>query len=89
MSESVHTEEQGLQIVNGQEVILQPSKKVRKPRKKMEQVDGVEKKKRVHQWTDKTRAAFEKCRAARIANIAKRKEAQSKSSNVAEPVAES
>lgn len=89
MSESVHTEEQGLQIVNGQEVILQPSKKARKPRKKMEQVDGVEKKKRVHQWTDKTRAAFEKCRAARIANIAKRKEAQSQSSNVAEPVAES
>lgn len=76
MSESVHNEEQGLQVVNGEEVILQPSKKVRKSKKKMEQVEGVEKKKRAHQWTDKTRAAFEKCRAARLANIEKRKQKQ-------------
>jgi len=66
-------QQSGLQVVDGKEVILEPSKKSRRS-KKLEQVGGVEKKKRTHTWTDKTRAAFDKCRAARLANIEKRKQ---------------
>jgi hypothetical protein len=64
----------GLQVVNGEEVVLEPKKKSRKSKaEKLDAALGGEKKKRQHVWTDKTRAAFEKCRAARLANIEKRK----------------
>lgn len=64
----------GLQVVNGEEVVLEPKKKSRKSKaEKLDQAMGGEKKKRQHTWTEKTRAAFEKCRAARLANIEKRK----------------
>ena len=73
--EHVQVEEpSGLQIQDGKEVILS-KKKERKPRqKKAEILEGAEKKKRVHVWTDSKKAAFEKCRAARLKNIAERKQ---------------
>lgn len=88
MSESQQT---GMQIVNGEEVIVLKSKKPRKPRASSE--EKLEKKKRVHVWTDKTRAAFEKCRAVRLANIEKKKqskpsEPQKEKEIISEPVPE-
>lgn len=78
-------EQTGLQVVNGEEVILQPKKKSRKS--KAEKLEQVVKTKRAHQWTDKTRAAFEKCREARLKNIEKRKlEKQMQAEQVKEPV---
>lgn len=68
MSESQQT---GLQIVNGEETIISKPKRSRKIRVSSE--EKLEKKKRVHIWTDKTRAAFDKCRAVRLANIEKKK----------------
>jgi hypothetical protein len=75
----------GLQVVNGEEVILAP-KSSRKPRKpKANAQEKLEKKKRVHVWTDKTRAAFEKCRAARSANIEKKKQEKQESKEQEKP----
>lgn len=61
----------GLQIEDGKEVIVK--KKVGRKQKEPKPL-GEEKKKRVHVWTDLKKAAFEKCRAARLKNIAERKE---------------
>jgi hypothetical protein len=81
-------QQSGLQVVDGKEVILEPSKKSRRS-KKLEQVGGVvpEKKKRTHTWTDKTRAAFDKCRAARLANIEKRKQEKALAGSASAPSA--
>ncbi len=84
MSSDLH-EPTGLQVVDGKEVILEPSKKSRRS-KKLEQSGVVsEKKKRTHTWTDKTRAAFDKCRAARLANIEKRKQEKALSESASAP----
>lgn len=78
-------EQSGLQVVNGEEVILEPKKKSRKS--KAEKLDQVVKTKRAHQWTEKTRAAFEKCREARLKNIERRKlEKQIQAEKEKEPV---
>ena len=61
----------GLQIEDGKEVIVK--KKVGRKQKEPKPL-GEDKKKRVHVWTDSKKAAFEKCRAARLKNIAERKE---------------
>jgi hypothetical protein len=68
MSESVEHQESGLQVQEGKEVIVE---------KKLQQ-----KKKRVHVWTDAKKAAFEKCRAARMKNIQQRKEQAPKEAEV-------
>ena len=78
-------DQSGLQVVNGEEVILEPKKKSRKS--KAEKLDQVVKTKRAHQWTEKTRAAFEKCREARLKNIERRKlEKQIQAEKEKEPV---
>jgi hypothetical protein len=55
-----------------------PKPKRKEKKEKLDSVESVqaekEKVKRKHVWTEKKKQAFEKCRAARLASIAKRQE---------------